>query len=500
MYRRSYYGGYGGFGSINMFVRDLEREREREERERLREMQRFAAGSRRREVELASLGRFTPAGEWDADCEKWPEKTYTWSIGDFKMEINRNFAAWTWCGYVTLPEGYPRREKSYDYWNGTGAEGYMSGLPKPPVRELTYSEGGKFGFDHTWGQDRQPFAKAGFAGNHSGCTYTTAEMAIKEVWRLAAYFAYLVLDGTLPTSAEWMAQHKESLLKIVEHDMRRVYKKRKEEERLIFEALRIAAEKAAEEARLAAELAAETARKQAEAAERQRLWDEAHPEEAAIRKAEERAAAAAKAADSAVAVVRDIEAKAAEATRDLREAKEKARHAEDKIREAVHLIAEEARGCELTSRQRRLINHRPQLEVELKNRLARIEELEKVPVEDFTARIAAAEAAAAEAKSAADAAGVEVTALKEAWAAKQRAVEEARVAAEKEAAAAAEREARRAPLLKRLPNVKKLLAEIEVLRQRRAAGETLDPLQGKKMGRRQALEKELAEIEKELAD
>jgi hypothetical protein len=494
-----YSGSFSRYGGYD-FAAEFRRENERHARELARELQRQAAGSRRRQVELERFGKFVPAGEWDADCEAWPEKTYNWNVGSFYMQISRG-PTHAWNGYVTLPEGYPHSEKHYAFWNGDNEEGYASGLPKPPVRELTYGNAesftgavpvGKFGFDHSWGGDRQPLAREGGPGNHAGCKYTTAKMAINEVWRLAAYFASLVLDGTMPTTSEWMAQHKESLLRIVEADMRIADEINKKRRAAAAEAARVTAEKAAAEA-------AERARLAAEAAERQRLWDEAHPEEAAIRKAEERAAAAAAEAQKAAAVVAALQAQADASTQELRGEKAKAARAQEKIREAEALAAREAAGETLLTRERRVINHCAQLEIELKNRLASISRMEEVPAEDFTARIAAAEASAAEAQAAANTAAAETTALKEALAAKQRAAEEARIAAENAAAAAAEREARLAPMRKRLPHVKQLLADIEILRARRAAGETLDPLQAKKTTRRQALEKELAELEKELS-
>jgi hypothetical protein len=492
------YGYGGGFGYD--FAAQLRREEERAQRELLRELQRMAAGSRRRLVELERFGKFVPAGEWDADCEAWPEKSYTWSVGAFQMEICRG-PTHAWNGYVTLPAGYPNREKHYDFWNNT----YTSGLPKPPVRELTYGNAesfsgpvpvGKFGFDHSWGSDRQPMVlKSGTAGNHDGCVYTTAERAVAEVWRLAAYFASLALDSTLRPTAEWMAEHRESLLKIVEQDMRiadDINKKRRAAAAAAAEAARIAAEKAAAEAaeaaRIAAEKAAaeaaERARLAAEEAERQRLWDEAHPEEAAIREAEKRAAAAASVAQKAATAVTALQAQAAAATRSLREEKEKAAHAQEKIAAAEALEARRDAREELLARETRQINHLPQLRTELRNLKGRIYERETDPTYDFTERIAATSAPAAEAQAAYDAAQAEVQQLKDAWAAKQKATADL-------AAAKAEKEEKQ----KRLDRVNQLIGQIDALKTRREAGETLDPLQAKKIGRRPVLAKEKAELE-----
>jgi hypothetical protein len=270
----------------------------------------------------------------------------------------------------------------------------------------------------------------GKAGNHDGCVYTTAEKAVAEVWRLAAYFASLVLDGTLRTTAEWMAQHKESLLRIVEQDMRIADTINKKRRAAAAEAARIAAERAAEEARLAAEAAriaaekavaeaAEQARLAAEAAERQRLWDEAHPEEAAIRDAEKRAAAARETLEQWRSAVRSLEKCAEVTAAGISRNKEKAAHVQEKIAAAEALEARKADSEEITSREQRQINHLPQLRIELRNLLESIRTKEIEPACDFTARIAAAETQAAEAQVAADTTAAEVQQLKDAWAAKQ---------------------------------------------------------------------------------
>jgi hypothetical protein len=473
--RRSayYYGGYGG-GFGYDFAAELRRDEELERQARLRELQRQAAGSRRRQVELERFGKFVPAGEWDADCEAWPEKFYNWSVGAFKMTIGRG-PTHAWNGYVELPEGYPHREKHYDFWNGTSEEGYGSGLPKPPVRELTYGNAesfsgpapvGKFGFDHSWGQDRQPMVtKPGTAGNHDGCVYTTAEMVINEVWRLAAYFASLVLDGTLPTTAEWMAEHRESLLKIVEQDMRIAA--------AITAKKRAAAAEAARLARIAAEKAA------AEAAERQRIWDEAHPEEAAIREAEGRAHAVLQTLEEWRSAVRELENSAESAAAGIARNKEKAAHAQKKIEEAEALEARRDAGEELLAREKRQINHLPQLRIELKNIQVRIGS-HPLNIE----AIAIAEAKVAEIQARSAAAQAEVQRLKDAWAAKQKAATDL-------ADAKAEKEENQ----KRLDRVNQLISQIDTLKAKKEAGETLDPLQAKKIGRRPVLAKEKAELE-----
>jgi hypothetical protein len=361
--------GYGGYD----FAADLRREEQLTAREQLRYLQSKAAGFRRRQVELERFGRFVPAGEWDADCEAWPEKSYTWSVGAFTMEIARG-PTHAWNGYVSLPAGYPGSEKSYSFWNEME--------PAPPVRELTYGgtkDGifgadtpGKFGFDHSWGSDRQPMVLTpNTAGNHSRCFYTTAEHAIREVWRLAGYFASLVLDGTLAVAPEWMAQHRESLLRIVEQEMREAEKNRAERQ-----------------ARKVAQEAAE-----ARIREQMRLEDE--------RYAAQQAAAAAK-----------LE--------------------KDRLERQAEFRRQAERGI---------------LTVSNANTVEKYEAAK--------------------------------------WWAEE---------GPKRAAAEALEHKK-----KRLPHVKKLLEEIEALRARKAAGETLDPLQGKKIGRRAALEKELAELEKELA-
>jgi hypothetical protein len=424
---------YGGGYGVYDFAAELRREEERAQRELLRELQRMAVGSRRRKVELERFGKFVPAGEWDADCEAWPEKSYKWSVGAFEMEICRG-PTHAWNGYVTLPAGYPHREKSYDFWNGRTDDIWASGLPRPPVRELTYGNSGKFGFDHSWGGDRQPMVTKPGAGNHDGCIYTTAEMAINEVWRLAAYFASLVLGGTLPTTAEWMAEHKESLLKIVEQDMRiaaRINAEKRAAAAAAAEAARIAAEKAAAEAaeaaRIAAERAAaeaaEKARLAAEAAERQRLWDEAHPEEAEIRKAEERTRLLDAIATSTRSEASEATARKQAAAELYTREKERLVRVREILQEIEALRAREEAGEVLTKAEDRQLNREDQLRRELKNRERGAALHEDKKLADATAEADAADEKSVAAQAAADAAHAEVQRLKDAWAAKQTAAQ-----------------------------------------------------------------------------
>ena len=120
--------------------------------------------------------------------------------------------------------------------------------------------------------------------------------------------------------------------------------------------------------------------------------------------------------------------------------------------------------------------------------------------EDERARVkaeAAAKKAAAEAEVAAKKAAVEAEV-----AAKKSAVE-AEVAAKKaalaaEVAAKIEAAEREHPS-KRLNHIIRLMDDIEALKARRTAGEVLDPLQIKKIGRLAALQKERAQLESVIA-
>ena len=256
----SYGGGYG-FGGSRYFEDYWAREAERDAEMAVAALAKEAraSGSRRREVELMTLGRTLPEGPWDADCEAYPEKTYSWDLGaGFKGTIMRNLVAWTWCGYVELPEWYPERHRPYDFWNGedptTGGPGSSAAppaLPGRPPMELSYgnmfeSPPGKYGFDHSWGRDRQPLAKPGACGSGAECFYTDAPRAIEEVTKLASYFASMVLDGSLGVPADIMTANREGLMGIQQQEMRLMMKRREAK----------AAAKAAEKAAKAADGAA----------------------------------------------------------------------------------------------------------------------------------------------------------------------------------------------------------------------------------------------------
>lgn len=261
------------------YLRNMEHRFKMQQRRRLEEQ---ARGSRRRQVELLKLGRFVPAGPWDADCEAHPEQTYSWEMGaGFRGFLMRNTSKWTWCVYVDLPEWYPHRTKHYDFWNGRTDEAMAARISKPNwCRELTYGGDkdfigkpdvpGRYGLDHSWGRDRAPLARAGEEGSRADyCYYTTYEKAVEESWLLAVHFLDLVTQGTLlfAGSAEVLEANKEGILRIREQEMRIAANRRAERQRrraAEAEAARLAAEaeaaaaaaaKKAEEERLAAEAA-----------------------------------------------------------------------------------------------------------------------------------------------------------------------------------------------------------------------------------------------------
>ena len=451
---------------------------------------------RRLQVEKQLLGHYIPPGPWDADCDKWPEQTYIWDLGGgFKGTIMRSTTHWTWCGYITLPAWYPYRNKPYRFWNGEDGSSYGR-FPKLPVRELTYGGNngpfgmdtpGKYGFDHAWGSDlmplpRLPPGQTTGPGCHPGCYYTTAEKAMEEVDNLGNWFATLALTRGVPVSADILAANRAGLLAVQQRVEARLEKRR--------------LEKAAAEA----VVKAEAERKAAEEAERQRLWDIEHSEEAAIRDASARSIAASKTATTAHAV-------ALAAVRDATDAAAKLEAKKARVPRLQELLAEIERLEEydedsLSAADRRQIKRKDQIERELANLTSsnnwRMKELEADVVKKQELA-AAAETKAKVAMADADAAEKEATALKEAFtSAKAKKEADAKAAAEKKEADAKAAEVREFKQ-RRLHHVISLLADIEVLRTRRAAGEILDPLQGKKMGRRQALEKERTELKAAIA-
>ncbi len=257
----------------------MERRFKMQQRRRLEDL---ARGNRRREVELEKLGRFTPSGIWDADCDAHPEQIYRWDMGaGFKGMIMRNISHWTWCVYVDLPEWYPHRAEPCAFWNGETAAAEILDI-KPPrwARESPASEAGgetsarlwrveftyggsedflgkadvpgRYGIDHSWDRDRAPLAKAGQAGSFAGCYYTTYEKAVEESWLLAAHFLDMITDGTLVVTPEILEANKEGFLRIREQEMRICAARRVERQRRKAAEAEAARKKAEEEAAAAA--------------------------------------------------------------------------------------------------------------------------------------------------------------------------------------------------------------------------------------------------------
>lgn len=487
LYGYDSYDGTGGYYAAKL-RQEMEEDRIREERRRREALLKTAGDSKRRQTEARCLGRFTPAGVWDADCEKWPAQTYTLDLGGgFTARMMRNYL-WSWNGYVKMPEWYPNRLRDMDFWTRM--------QPHAPVhhREFTHSKDGEIGWDHTWGGDLAPLGKPAVEGGTIGpnfgphATYTTMEMVKEECLSIANWLASLVLNGHLPVPADVLTANRAGLVAIQQkHELIRERKR----------AERAAAEAAAK---------AEADRKAAEEAERQRLWDLEHPLEAALRDATAVAATAKKAADSASYGAAAAERSAVAYAEEL----EVKKNRPVRIREILdHIAALEARdtaGEELTAADKRQMKRKEQLERELANRVGEKWDTEEAALAALRAKAAAAQEKKVATQAAADAAAAAVTAAEAAIAkrdAEVRAAEEARVAAEKaaaEAAIAAEKAAaEREVATKRLGHVIRLLGEIDALRARRAAGERLDPLQVKKMGRQQALERERADLEAALA-
>ena len=497
---RRYGGGYGAFGYDAFdFVRQMRREEEyyrrQAERERLAELQRVAAGSRRRTVELECQGKFTPAGVWDADCERWPEYSYSWDLGGGLVGTIQRSALWSWNGYVTLPEGVARRTEACDFWN--------SFSPRAPVhKEFTYGgrtdiagrpqTPGKYGWDHTWGGDLCPFGRpldGGAIGPNWGshATYNTAEMVIEEVWCVGSYFASLILDGTLTLSAGFQLtpEMREGLFRVQHQEMRIADRKRKERE------------------------AREAAAAAAAEAERQRLWDLAHPLEAALRDAKARAAAAEKDAIAVMARARCAAQYASDAAQALEVKKSRLPRVQEVLAFIAELEERQTAGEELTAAEKRQLNRKSQLQREVANRAGESDRYkdEEKELERLRAEAVTAEAAAAPSRAAVEAVQAEVAAAETAITkrdadakAAELAAEEARIAAAEAAALAAELAAEREVKTKRLGHVIRLLGEIDAIRVRRDAGDnTLDALQLKKVGRLRELEKERVALEAALA-
>jgi hypothetical protein len=377
-YRCSYgaFGYGGGYHSMALF-REMEREdelrRQEEERRRAAELMRQAGDSERRKTEARYLGRFTPAGVWDADCEKWPAQQYTLGLaGGFTARMMRNTAHWSWCGYVKLPQWFPNRLKIYDFWNRKA--------PRAPVhKEFSYSKDGELGWDHTWGGDLCPLGKptdGSEVGPNWGphTRYTTLEMVKEECIAVAAWFASLALNGEVAVPAEVLEANRSHLQAIVDSHGRIKERKR--------------AEKAATEAAVKAE----ADRKAAEEAEAQRLWDLAHPLEAALRDAKLRAEAAKKIAEAAAEA-------AAVAQRSVCSYEEELITKKGRKPRIIELIAyieglqqKDAAGEEITAAERRQMKRYEQLKRELAGRQGERWDREEAELEALRQAAAVAEA------------------------------------------------------------------------------------------------------------
>jgi hypothetical protein len=226
-------------------------EKKRAEETRKAELLRQAGGSRRREVELLTLGRAIPAGPWDADCEAWPEKSYEWDLGaGFKAVVNRvprdwllgnAEKGWTWASGIIRPAWYPIGWNWHpSIYESAGASG---DLPPGPIKDLCHDwNTGYLGTQRT-SPTRHAQPQTGVIGPRQ--RYTTFERARDEVYLLVGHLVSLLFthkeeildaDKDCPFStpekragfAVAFEEHQEDLLCIREMEMR-AWLRRKDE-------------------------------------------------------------------------------------------------------------------------------------------------------------------------------------------------------------------------------------------------------------------------------
>jgi hypothetical protein len=248
------------------------------------ELLRQAGGSRRREVELLTLGRAIPAGPWEADCEAWPEKSYEWDLGaGFKAQVSRvprdwllgnGDKGWTWSSGIIRPAWYPIGWNWHPSIYESG--GAVGDLPPGPIKDLCHNwNTGYLGTQRT-DIKRHAQPQTGIVGPRQ--RYTTFERACDEVLLLVGHLVSLLFthkeelldaDKKCPWAdseqregfEEAFAKHYEDLLRIREMEMR-AYMRLKpqldveaeqentwaEEDAVVAERARLAALAAAEEA------------------------------------------------------------------------------------------------------------------------------------------------------------------------------------------------------------------------------------------------------------
>lgn len=139
-----------------------------------------------------------PPGPWSQDLDNYHDTAgYTFDFGDGYTGRLARTRDGTFNGYVTLPRGHPCAGLSYHIF-----ETYHDAVIPHSPKDLTYSDGIEFGFDHCSDYDVKPVTGYNYcARNHYSASaplvgrgYVTYLDAVEEVNAVHTYFKMLETD------------------------------------------------------------------------------------------------------------------------------------------------------------------------------------------------------------------------------------------------------------------------------------------------------------------
>jgi hypothetical protein len=134
----------------------------------------YAKRMSRRALEK-SLGHFIPIGPWDLDLdERHDENRHSINLPEdlkaqgYSAYAVRHLDTWTWCGYVTVPNGHPMRiinnDNYQEFFCDPNFKVRPSGFPIVP-QEVTYARDGTLGWDHGHSYDTCPRPRNAYMPN-----------------------------------------------------------------------------------------------------------------------------------------------------------------------------------------------------------------------------------------------------------------------------------------------------------------------------------------------
>jgi len=159
---------------------------------------RWAKRQSRRAWEIKMGIHPIPPGPWSQDLDNYHDAAgYTFDFGDgYTGRLTRTRCG-TFNGYVTLPRGHPCAGLMYHIF-----ETYHDRVIPYPPRELNFSDGIEFGFDHCSDYDVKPVTVHTYSAQNYysasaplvGSGYVTYSDALEEVKAVHTYFKMLEAD------------------------------------------------------------------------------------------------------------------------------------------------------------------------------------------------------------------------------------------------------------------------------------------------------------------